>query len=204
MVNNRTTVINKLFEVYDFQSYLEIGVRVPAENFDKVSAELKHSVDPEPIGECTYITTSDNFFKNHVGNRRYDVIFIDGLHTAEQVYLDVMNSIKHLNYGGFIVMHDCNPPTEYHIRSYEEYLATRGQWNGTVFREFIKLKEELKNWNCFVIDEDFGCGIITQKELRRIFSQLKNIEENISWDYFNENRNELLDLISFEEYKTLI
>lgn len=198
----RTDIINKLFKEYEFKSYLEIGVRVPAENYDKINANLKHGVDPNPIGTCTYIMTSDEFFKNHVGNKKYDVIFVDGLHTSEQVYLDVINSINHLNENGFIVMHDCNPPTEYHIRSYEDYLKTRGQWNGTVFKGFIQLKQELDNWNCFVVDEDFGCGIITQKKLTRKFSQLKYINE-ISWNYFNEHRKMLLDLINYNEYISL-
>jgi len=203
-MNNRTIIINKLFETYNFKTYLEIGVRVPAENFDKINAELKHSVDPEPLGACTYITTSDKFFENHVGNQKYDVIFVDGMHTAEQVYLDVLNSIKHLNNGGFIVMHDCNPPTEFHVRTYDEYLKTRGEWNGTVFKGFIQLKQELKDWNCFVINEDWGCGIITQKEFKRNFPALETLKNNISWNYFDDNREELLDLMSFEEYEILL
>lgn len=196
----RTEIINILFERYGFKSYLEIGVRVPAENFDKINAELKHSVDPDPMGACTYITTSDNFFLNHVGDKKYDIIFVDGLHTAEQVYFDVINSIKHLNDGGFIIMHDCNPPTEYHIRSYEEYLRTRGQWNGTVFKGFIRLKQELKDWNCFVINEDFGCGVITQCKLKKDFPYLMSVVDEISWDYFNEYRNILLGLVTYDEY----
>jgi len=200
----RTDIINKLFETYDFKTYLEIGVRVPAENFDLINAELKHSVDPEPMGACTYITTSDEFFENHVDDNKYDVVFVDGLHTAEQVYLDVINSIKYLNDDGFIVMHDCNPPTKHHIRSYDEYLKNRGEWNGTVFRGFIQLKQELKDWNCFVVNEDFGCGIITQQELKRGFPALKTIPDNINWEYFNEYRNILLDLISYEEYLTIL
>ena len=200
----RTEIINKFFKTYGFQSYLEIGVRVPAENFDLINAELKESVDPEPMGECTYITTSDNFFENYVNDKKYDVVFVDGLHTAEQVYLDVVNSIKHLNDGGFIVIHDCNPLTEYHVRSYDDYLRTRGHWNGTVFRGFIKLKKELKDWNCFVINEDNGCGIITQREFKREFFTLKSIPDDITWEYFVQNRNILLDLVTYDEYLMLL
>jgi len=196
----RTDIINKLFESFGFKTYLEIGVRVPGENFDLIHAELKESVDPEPMGECTYITTSDDFFENHVGDKKYDIIFVDGLHTAEQVYVDVINSIKHLNDDGVIVMHDCNPLLEYHIRSYEDYLKTRGHWNGTVFRGFIQLKKELKDWNCFVINEDNGCGIITQRVLKREFPSLQSYLEPIVWDYFAEYRERLLDLITYSEY----
>jgi len=197
----RTEIINKLFEIYKFQSYLEIGVRVPAENFDKINVVDKESVDPNPMGMCIHIMTSDDFFRKN--KKKYDVIFVDGLHTAEQSYIDVQNSIKYLNNDGFIVMHDCNPPTEYHIRTYEEYLRTRGQWNGTVFRAFIQLKHELNDWSCFVINEDFGCGIITKRNL----IENKQFKDNIhifTWDEFNKNRIEYLQLISYEEYLKLL
>lgn len=199
----RTEIINKPFEVYSFKSYLEIGVRVPAENFDKINASFKESVDPSPMGTCTYVTTSDDFFRNHVNGKMYDVIFVDGLHTAEQSYKDVQNAIKHLNEGGFIVMHDCNPPTEYHTRSYEEYLATRGEWNGTVFRAFIQLKYELNDWCCFVVDEDFGCGVLTKRRLIKEITPKLN-PYNFTWKEFNEKRKEMLELITFDEYLKLL
>lgn len=200
---NRTNIINTIIKKYEFDNYLEIGVRNSKENFDLIMANNKNGVDPEPVTPVNFKTTSDDFFANHVGDRKYDIVFVDGLHTEEQVYIDVINSIKHLNDGGFIVMHDCNPPTEYHIRTYEEYLRTKGQWNGTVFRGFIKLKQELKNWNCFVVDEDFGCGIITQRKLNKEFSALKTIDDNVDWKYFNQNRSYLLDLITYNEFLKL-
>lgn len=200
-VINRTKILNSLFDRYNFESYLEIGVRVPSENFDLINSNIKHSVDPNPKGLCTYIMTSDVFF-NDYASQKYDVIFVDGLHTAEQSYKDVHNSIKILNDGGFIVMHDCNPPTKYHTRTYEEYLNGGGQWNGDVYKAFLLLKKELSNWSCFVINEDFGCGILTNRKI------LKNIYENdiynITWNDFDIKRKELLQLITFDEYLKFI
>ncbi|MFW6219866.1 MAG: class I SAM-dependent methyltransferase [bacterium] len=201
---NRTNIINFIINKYGCKNYLEIGVRDTRENFDLINSKNKDGVDPQPITSVNYKMTSDEFFKNHVNGKKYDVIFIDGLHTKEQVYVDVMNSINHLNDNGFIVIHDCNPPTEYHIRTYEEYIKNRGQWNGDVFLGFIKLKYELKNWNCFVIDEDFGCGIITKNKLNREFKPLSEFNNKISWEEFNENRKELLDLITYDEYIKVI
>jgi len=201
---NRTDIINTIIKKYEFDNYLEIGVRDSRENYDLITATHKDGVDPEPITPVNFKITSDEFFLNHIKDRKYDVVFVDGLHTAEQVYLDVINSIKHLNRGGFIVMHDCNPPTEYHIRSYEEYLRTRGQWNGTVFSGFIKLKQELKDWNCFVVDEDFGCGVLTQQKLSKDFMPLETVVDNMTWDYFEKYRGMLLDLISYEEFLNVL
>jgi len=201
---NRTTIINSIISKYKFKSYLEIGVRDPRENFNEIKCDFKHGVDPAPIKPVKFKMISDEFFKNHVNNQKYDVIFVDGLHTAEQSYKDVKNSINCLTDQGFIVMHDCNPPTEYHTRSYDEYLKTRGQWNGDVFKAFIKLKKELKGWNCFVIDEDFGCGVITKNELKNDFFSLETIPNNITWEYFNKNRKILLDLITYNDFIKII
>lgn len=96
-------------------------------------------------------------------------------------------------------MHDCNPPTEFHIRSYEQYLKTRGQWNGTVFKGFLKLKQELVNWSCFVINEDFGCGIITKRNILKNNILACNIDD-LNWNYFSDNRNSLLLLKTFDEF----
>lgn len=203
MTIKRTDIINLLFSKYGFETYLEIGVRNPATNFNKINASLKHSVDSSSRGKYTYNTTSDDFFKNHVGNQKYDVIFIDALHLEEQAYKDVQNAIKRLNKDGFIIMHDCNPMKEYDTRSYEEYLKTGGVWNGTVFKAYIRLKCELKNWSCFVVNEDYGCGILTQRKLleNKLF---KNDINNFSWENFNKNRKILLQLITFEEYCKLL
>lgn len=202
-MKTRTQIINKLIDTYKFQSYLEIGVAVPAENFDLINVLNKDSVDPKPLGKCTYVVTSDDFFLNYVENRKYDVIFVDGLHTAEQSYVDVQNAIKHLNVDGFIVMHDCNPPTEYHVRSYENFLLTKGAWNGTVFRGFIRLKHELNDWSCFNINEDWGCGIITRRKILENKPMAIDIN-NLSWKEFDKNRKELLQLITFEEFDEII
>ena len=48
--------------------------------------------------------TSDKFFKD---NEKFDIIFIDGLHTFEQTIKDIDNSIKFLRDKGVILIHDC-------------------------------------------------------------------------------------------------
>ena len=53
------------------------------------------------------ISLSDDFFKT--SKDKFDVIFIDGLHTYDQVRRDVINSIKHLKEGGYIALHDMLP-----------------------------------------------------------------------------------------------
>jgi hypothetical protein len=195
-------IINTIFEYYNFDSYLEIGVRNPADTFDKIKSTIKHSVDPNPYRNYTYNVTSDVFFEKYV-NMKYDVIFIDGMHTEEQVYKDVKNSINHLNESGFIIIHDCNPKNKWLTRSWEEYLSKPGGWNGTVYKAFLRLKKELKEWSCFVVNENQGCGVLTRNHIIKNELIECNIDD-ITWEEFEKNRNLLLQLISFEYYKTLL
>jgi hypothetical protein len=201
-MRTRTEIINAIIDKYGFQSYLEIGVYEAKNNFDKINVTFKECVDPTPRGYCTYATTSDNFFENYA-KRGYDVIFIDGLHTYEQSYKDVQNAMKYLNDGGFIVMHDCNPPTQSFAVSYEEHRKTMGAWMGTVYKAFIRLKNELKDWSCFVVNEDCGCGILTKRDIM----ENKGLDCDVNlllWNEFERDRNKILQLITYDEYISLL
>ena len=48
--------------------------------------------------------TSNNFFKKNSEN--FDLIYVDGDHASEQVSLDINNSWKILNKGGFLILDD--------------------------------------------------------------------------------------------------
>lgn len=204
----RTNIINLIFEKYNFHSYLEIGVYYPENNFNHIKASLKHSVDNllGAKGWYTHHMSSDEFFYYHAGNQKYDVIFIDAMHEENQCYRDVKNSIKHLNEDGFIVIHDCDPFLESHIISYEDFInGPCHRWNGTVYRAFIRLKNELKDWSCFVVEETEagGSGILTKTNLIKN-TPLPFDVNNFSWNDYLNNRKEALQLISFDEYKQLL
>jgi len=193
---NRTLILNQLLT--PSSKYLEIGVCNPQSNFNKIKATNKVGVDPGiefPDNPVKYQMTSDDFFtrlehgdldipKNH----KWDVIFIDGLHTAEQVERDVLNSLKHIKRKGFIVLHDCNPPTEHH----QTPVHNKGAWNGTVWKAWLKFREQYKSCT---IDCDWGVGIMTTK--------LEQTKFNITDDYhtFAQNRNVLLNLLHPDQFK---
>ena len=77
-------------------------------------------------------------------NIKFNVIFIDGLHVAEQVERDIKNALKYIKDDGFIVLHDCNPPTEFHAsETYDFHLSpSQGYWNGTTWKAFYKLSQK--------------------------------------------------------------
>lgn len=117
---HRHDAINFLIKKYELQEakYLEIGV-FQGETIKRVNAAIKDGVDTEDLCKSDYVNfkmTSDNFFKLNP-NRIYDVIFIDGLHTAYQVSKDLINSLNNLSInGGVIIFDDVYPHNEYEQR----------------------------------------------------------------------------------------
>lgn len=181
----RTDIIQHLIDKFDLRSYLEIGV-FNGDNFNKIRCLLKESVDPE--FPATYRMTSDQFFEQN--KRDYDIVFIDGLHTSEQAYKDIQNAVKIAT--NFIVVHDCNPLTEWAARPAEQY--KRGEvWNGTTYLGVIKFHKTHPYLNLITVDADHGCGIFT----------LRSVDPRMTWDHFDANRERLLNLTSVENFLNL-
>lgn len=196
----RTDIINYLIEKYNLKTYLEIGVRNPNDNFNKIKCDNKVAVDPEPLiqTENIYIGTSDNYFQNISHNKKFDIIFIDGLHLEEQVDKDITNSLNHLNKNGFILLHDCNPPTEFHQREVYEVDGKFPSWNGTVWRSIVKLRMNNTNLKINVIDTDWGVGVITKSKNENLFPK-----QDINYKLLENNREKLLNLIYYDKFKLL-
>jgi hypothetical protein len=209
---SRTKVINFLLSLNEKDTcYLEIGVRNPSDNYDFIKADTKYSVDPgiefkeNPVD---FALTSDDFFKKLSANEilsndiKFDVIFIDGLHLAEQVDKDIYNALKYIKSNGFVVLHDCNPPTEWHARESYEFHNTPALefWNGTTWKAFLKSRSNPAINSC-CIDSDWGIGILSKGyqigkniELTNPFFEFKLLENN---------RKEYLNLIDFDSFKKI-
>jgi len=210
---SKAKVLNFLLSTFDRETnYLEIGVRNPDHNFNRVNATKKFSVDPGlefPENPVDFPMTSDEFFhklsNGEILNNKikFDVIFIDGLHLAEQVDRDIFNSLHYINEDGFIVLHDCNPPTEWHSRMEYKYRFTPAgaSWNGTTWKAFIKWRKN-KNLNSCCINSDWGLGIISKSH--KIGSSLNEDVEFYEYSHFANNRKSFLNLKSFEDFKKLI
>jgi hypothetical protein len=189
-IASRTSIINHLIHKYKFNNYLEIGVR-DGRNYDKIIIKNKTGVDPEPTKEINNLkkVTSDVFFENN--KEFFDIIFIDGLHIEQQVDKDINNSLNFLSNDGYIVMHDCNPPTEFHQRESYEVNGKFPPWNGTVWKSFAKLRIHNKDLQLCCVDCDWGVGIIRKKN-----SENFKTKKILDYDLLDKNRKELLNLMS--------
>lgn len=192
---NRVSLINYFIEKFNLSSYLEIGV-AKGGTFGSVSCAQKESVDPADNfysdAKPTHKMTSDEFFESIKGSgKKWDIIFIDGLHESQQVNRDIENSIRHLSEKGFIILHDCNP-LRYEYQVVPDPRPRRGTpWNGDVWRSVVKFRNENKDYGCSVIDYDEGLGIISSR------LPVTNIEAPETLDYksLELNRHTLLGLV---------
>ena len=208
----RTDIINFLLSLKQNETYyLEIGVRDPEDNFNYIKASNKYGVDPGfefKSNPVDFKMTSDIFFeklfKNEILSKdiKFDVIFIDGLHLAEQVDRDITNALNYIKEDGFIVLHDCNPPTEWHAREVSENITpNEGYWNGTTWKAFFKWRcSPLVNSCC--IDSDWGVGIITKKY--EIGKNMKFDNHFFEYNILDNNRKEFLNLVDFETFTKCI
>ncbi|MCL9805117.1 class I SAM-dependent methyltransferase [Flavobacterium amniphilum] len=206
----RTDILNFLVGTTGANSkYLEIGVRNPNDNFNKINVNEKYSVDPGIEFEenpVDFKFTSDEFFQKlnngEILNKdiRFDVIFIDGLHLAEQVDRDIKNALDFISDSGFIVLHDCNPPTEFHASETYSYMLSpsKGFWNGTTWKAFFKYRKQKEIYSCCV-DTDWGIGVISKKTNLGEPSQVDN--DYYEFKVFEDNRKDSLNLLSFEDFK---
>lgn len=190
----RDEVINSLIEVSGAESYLEIGV-AGGDTFSQILCKQKVGVDPSPIAlQATHIQTSDEFFAQNT--ETFDLIFIDGLHHRDQVRQDIINSLKVLRTGGFIVCHDMNPTNE---RMQLVPMADL-EWTGDCWKAWVELRWERPDLEMFVVNTDYGCGVITwgKQHLLTVDPAL------LTWNNLCLHRKEWLNLISVEEFQSVL
>lgn len=164
----RFEVINKIISKYNMinPNYLEIGVQHGL-TFNNVNSINKDAVDPCIYGNYTFIKykmLSDDFFKSYI-EKKYDIIFIDGLHTAYQVSKDIYNSINNLNTGGFIILDDVYPHNENEQNSVK--LFYNGPQTGDVWKAVYNLLDiltEICEEIIFIKDTMRGSLILKIKE----------------------------------------
>lgn len=149
----RYELINEYIKLYNFKSFLEIG-HYKGEAFNNVIIESKETVDPDVSCHATYVMTSDEFFAQN--KKKYDIIFIDGLHKRDFVDRDINNGLKCLNKGGVIIMHDCHPTSE---RIQQNEQLHNEAWMGDCWKAFVK-NRALLPYEMYVCDDDCGCGVI--------------------------------------------
>lgn len=223
----RWDIINHLIKKNNYKSYLEIGY-YKGWSFDNVNCLTKTAVDPNPsktqhqqqmhYGNVDYDwcgdghslpedcfehrifkLTSDDYFSSVDKDRKWDIIFIDGLHEANQAMRDVKNSIDRLSKGGTIVLHDCNPPTFEHTTT-----GVDGCWTGDIYKVAAKLAmQEVQVGspaNFYTVDTDWGVGVMHSID-QKYYRNIEVLSDYfVTWEQFEKHRKLRINLITPEEF----
>jgi hypothetical protein len=216
---NRIRAVRKALAMRTAPVYLEIGVS-KGRAFQQISADVKIAVDPAfKLSQRTrqladakgrivryFETTSDAFFANETAlleEHPVDVALIDGLHTYEQVLLDVENTLRYLRDDGVIFLHDCNPPFELASRradSWEDFMAQQkgplkiGNWNGDVWKAIVALRSSRPDLLVGVLKCDQGVGFVRKGSPESTLSYSPEQIEALTYADLKADRKRLLNL----------
>lgn len=185
-METKEQIINKLIKDNGYTSYLEIGVQ-NGKSLKTIECSEKVGVDPNSHIEGVIKKTSDEFFSKL--KRKFDIIFIDGLHHADQVIKDIVNSMKSLNKGGVIVVHDINPSTE---KMCQVPRGDAKEWTGDVYKAFFGLLFNNDSLLAQVYEQDYGVGVIHYNE-----TELNTGLWNFDFNRFNQDRNGLFNKVNW-------
>lgn len=216
---DRIEILRRIAAALNARHYLEIGVS-KGESFFPLRIARKVAVDPHPrlswrkrLRKCIanpanlfnayHRITSDEYFARCAPPPGgFDLAFIDGLHTYEQALRDTLNTLKVLNPGGVVALHDCTPPNEaaaYPARSYEDAAAARppgwtGEWCGDVWKAIVHLRAAHPELEVAVLDCDYGVGLVRRG--RGAPAPPVDLAALARWDYARlaAARTELLNL----------
>jgi hypothetical protein len=200
----RHHVINYLIRKYDYKSYLEIGT-AHLECFNNVHAVSKVGIDPNinyqnvPDVKGTLINVeSDIFFSGLETDEKFDIIFIDGDHSAKQVVKDIVNALNHLKPNGVLLLHDCIPCNAAMQTSERETIA----WTGDVWKAMMSFQHFAVGYDSYIIDTDFGIGYIKPRlEEQPCFAG--ELINSLTWQDFTAYIHSPNVVISTEQFFTL-
>ena len=186
---SRQKIVQEIINLKKFQSYLEIGCDND-QLFDAINCKNKIGVDPEKGGNLR--KTSDEFFYDN--KKKFDFVFIDGLHEFDQVCKDIKNSLKFLTEGGMIMLHDCLPNNVY------QQIVPRCKytWNGDVWKAIVKFRtnNDLDTYTC---NADEGLGVIFKRNNRnKLKLEINNFKDLKFKDFYYEHKK-LMNIIEYDQ-----
>jgi hypothetical protein len=214
-MKDRVDLINQIIKKKAVTNYLEIGV-FGGECLFNVIAPKKVAVDPDfsfgvkhkavnffknnNYRNTYHEVTSDTFFETNT--QVFDLIFIDGLHTWQQLLIDIENSLKYISPTGIILMHDCLPISKWEAtpaKSYDDFKKVKPHevsplWCGDGWKILFDIKRQITAFDLKVINLDHGIGVIQfgGKGVEPILNLIT--DKTDAYDYDNH----------FEKYKGII
>ena len=161
---NYVDIIYAIVNSTNCKLYLELGCqfaittrRMIAQNRKVIGVDIKQQFNQGDFF-FFYAEKTDDFFKHF--NEKPDIIFIDADHSFESVKKDFINSLKVLNEGGTIIMHDTDPNSP-HLLS-KDYCADS-------YKIVDWIRENYKDLDVIVLPADEpGLTLVRRSNDRRV------------------------------------
>jgi hypothetical protein len=172
----RGEILNRILSLFEKPHYLEIGVETGT-TFFSIKAERKVAVDPRFRFGPQQKNLADKADFHEVGSDvyfgkivapgdRFDVVYLDGLHTVEQTLRDFCNAIEYLKPRGVIVIDDV-VPNSYYASLPDQQMASRVRaavdpwnrdlsWMGDVYRLVFFIQSFFQQYRYATIIDNHG------------------------------------------------
>lgn len=163
MNKHHSDFIEYYFNFFSYKSYLELGL-YEGETIDKIKKHTKevYGVDliDRSFNDINFFKCStDEFFDKNT--KTFDTIFVDADHEYGSVKKDFNNSLKVLNAGGTIFLHDTDPR--------EQRLINKGYCGDSY--KIIEYLEELDGVEAITLPvTEAGLTLVKRNTDRRVLS----------------------------------
>lgn len=188
--------INHLARHLQAKSYLEVGV-ASGDTFFAVDIANKVAVDPkfrfdyrsyENESNHFFEISSDVYFTKFSNDEKFDVIFLDGLHTFEQTFRDFCSSIMVAHDKTIWILDDTMPsdvfsswPKQMQAVNFRKQAGLTGeQWHGDVFKVVFAIHDFFPMLSYVTINTAGNPQTVVWKKAREEFSPFCNNLESIS------------------------
>jgi hypothetical protein len=188
--------VNKLARALTAKTYLEVGV-AHGDTFFAVEIASKTAVDPkfrfDPAdfaGEGMQFreTASDEFFLAAGQIGKFDIVFLDGLHSFEQTFRDFCNALALAHDRTAILIDDTLPldiysslPDQRSAIRFRRGAGLKGTpWHGDVYKVVFAIHDFFPMYNFRTITGSGNPQTLVWREPRREFKPVYNNLEAIS------------------------
>ncbi|HEY2636606.1 MAG TPA: class I SAM-dependent methyltransferase [Solirubrobacteraceae bacterium] len=172
-------LVQACLDMFEAPRYLEIGL-FRGVTFRAIEAAEKVGVDPDlqylefapadagPNATIHEVTSDDYFGQVADPGERFDVVFLDGLHSFEQTMRDLHNALAFTGPRGIIVVDDVYPSSfAAALPVYEQFRRVRntlhiesGAWMGDVYRLLFFLETFHQELTYRTVAEDYGQMVV--------------------------------------------
>lgn len=181
--------------------------------FEAIVAGSRTAVDPlflfDPVNDANktyHRATSDAFFAHN--EKKFDVIYLDGLHTFEQTLRDFINAASFLAEDGYILIDDVRPSSFSaslrdfgHSKRVKKVLNDQsGLWMGDVFRLIYFIDSFFQQFSFQLVSRDHSQCVVWREQRGSLPERrVKEICEKGFRDVKGEF-GELFSVVEFEEW----